>query len=412
MPDLDFPDLVNPAADAVTPPPFDALRARAERRQRRRAASTALAVVVAIAAVASGIALGTGQHHSSIPPAAPTSSPSASGHHLMWPTMSSDERLAWVLGGAAYQYAVDDVGDFLYIWSRAEKLHGVSYPEHSAWQLQTASEQFSGLIHNDARQPTPVEGGFVVNRWQHGPLFIALDGTATPFTRVAAPDVAGTLHNDDIEIDSRRGPALADPETKTWWVVPHAGGYQPGVAPGDGTYWMWESQAAEKGVVLVQRPHDGQPSGTQVVSTDATAHGQIVSSSGPVGSHPRMLAAFASSDGATVAPVRAWAVSYDGVAFDVFPASTVPFTDVDSMAVSDSGTLFVGNAEGQLWRSTDDTWLHFAMVRGLRGHALRSGGAGVILEEAGSESEDGEPPGLLTLDNTGSAGPWKLSFSQ
>ncbi len=403
MPELPpFPDLATPAAAETTPPSFERLAARAGARRRRRSLLAVASGVVAVAIVASGIAV-TRSHHDSdpIPPATPPSSgasSSASGSHLHWSEMTPAQRLSWTRDGFVSDLAVDEQGDTLVVWSRDDTTTGST---HSAWELMSmpSGKHYSALVPGQFSGVIAADGGFVISPTDSAPhpLFVGADGTTEPFTRVP-PQAAGSS---DIELGDGTGLSIADPATRTWWPTKARRMVEPGTITGNGHVWFWEfgtDPATSSGKPTLISLCDSGICPKVVFPAGATIPGQI-----PV-SYGNRIAAFASVDGATITPVRGWAVSQDGTHFQVFPPSQVPFPDVANMASTSTGKLVVSSADGRVWVSTDDTWLHFARLDvGHRVSLLKPGVHGDVMATIDTRAQ----PSLLMIDkDTLRAGSW------
>lgn len=394
-----FPDLARRAAEATQPPPFDVIVARAHRHRRRTVLATSGAVAAVVIAVAAGAALTTGETRSAPGPAGPSRSTGTSPSPAPGQAADPDEV---VRDGRLTSVAVTAKGSLLTVWQRCV---GEGQRCRTAWQLQGHSAGITrALVPGNFVSATAAGDSVVVTSWDQPGVVVGDDGSSRPLRAVGV----GTVAPGDAVVRLGKRLVVVDPATASYWplAVP-AGveGWVHGEIAADGTVWAMPFIAAPPIDVRVSwlPPSDG-----------ATWQHHPISSSFGDGPSPGLMAvandhvaALSMHDGVDVATYGRMAVTTDGGASwsDLRPGD-LPFDNVDAMAATSGGTLYVASTdrtgEARVYRSTDSTWQHFAEVPGARGtYRLVAAGPRVVATRGPLTG-----PEVLRLDDAGHATSW------
>lgn len=394
-----FPDLAGPAAEATQPPPFEHVVARAQRHRRRTRLTTGIVAAVVVAAVAGGL-LTTGKPEAGPQPVEP--SPSVTSSPSPTPTQSSEERAARIArDGQLISYAVNAKGSLLTVW----QLCSPSGRCGTAWQLQSRSGVHRGVVHGSPAAATAV-GDFLVvaSRIQSGGVVVEDDGGVRPLQEVASRAVSAG--NGVVRLGRKLG--VVDPVAATFWFLPlptGAAGWVDGTISG-ATVWAIASRPVPPVDVRVSRLAPGGSPNDWQEHTLSTSYGDgvVPGALAVAGDH---VAVISLHDGVDVAAYGRFSVTTDaGASWTDLRPGDLPFDNVDAMAATAKGTLYVAttdsSGEGRVFRSTDATWRQFVEVPGARGSfGLVAAGSRVVAAR-GTAAD----PELLKLDDAGRATLW------
>jgi hypothetical protein len=374
--------------------PYDAADPRlveqARRRRRRLVLGIAAVTVAALAAVATGIAQTAGHDDTAPQPTRPSSGPTSTA------TAVEVDAATIIFGGSLVSYAAAPDGSLLTVWTKCQDATDDGTCE-AAWQLQTVDDTYEGLVGGSDVFAYSAGSAFVVRSGGNGGFVVDRSGKVRRIQR-GSP---GSVSAGDALVRFTRSLAVVDPDTARWWPLPAgdgAGGWITGTVAADGTTWAMPASDEE----------------VRVAWSDGAAWQHHVLPSTDVGALPGYLAvagdhvaALSGYDGATVLPVADLAVTADGgrTWTDLHQAD-LPFRYVDAMAATSGGTLYVVTPGGEkLYRSTDDTWTHFAEIPNPgRADQLVPAGDRVIAR-GGSSTQ----PILVALDDAGRATPVGLT---
>ncbi|HET7386257.1 MAG TPA: hypothetical protein VFJ19_06270 [Nocardioidaceae bacterium] len=368
------------ARDTVAPP-FETLTARAHSRRRRQVLAVVAATVVVVAGV--GAAVATGTRNSATPqpvqtpttpatpsPVTPTSSPSPSSSPSTARQKLAKLPISQVIDrGKPTSYAVDAAGHTLAVWQLCRRDHC-----RYAYALNVETPKADNVLQGyqslgadwlDARSAdgrfvvVPFSGkGFVVNaeniaKHPHG------DTHTTTLRHVAS----GSVRTGDIAVSTEKGWMVVDPSAATEWPVDtgqHGELVEFAVVSG-GTLWA-ESRHRVDGRNVISIDHltsDGRWIRHTIEGTlpEGDGSGLVVS-----GDH---VVAITGPNGVDATVPDHFTVSSDGGStWTQVPRRDLPFDTIESWAATSGGTLYVAEAGGHLWRSTDDSWTHFEQVPG------------------------------------------------
>lgn len=339
-----------------------------------------LALVTALSACGAG-STATG-------PVSPPGAIADQGAPTRTPTRA--ERTIAHAGMAAF--ATDDEGDLLTVWSTCAGGGGKYHCDY-AWRLDTGRRTYTGMLPRDSGpQVTVGPGGFVVKGWDSPGIVVAPDGSVAPL-RPIAPHV---LVPGDVLVPSRDGVMAAEPKTGTRWPLSGStdAGFATGTIAGE-TAWTQELYSGEGAGATVAWSHDGRTWQRHRIS----GHGTVAGTIAAVGDR---VAASAGTVGDDVQPLAVWSVSTDaGRTWTDLPAADLPFFNVDEMAATPGGTLYVHSLQSGLFRSTDGTWTHFAKVGTAPVSGLRqvAGGVGML------QWRHGRPREIVVYDDAGHVRP-------
>jgi hypothetical protein len=395
-----FPDLASPAARATVPPPFEEIVGRAKRRRRRVVLAAAAATAAALAIAVTGAALTVGDRDAAPGPVdhpGPRPSGSSFPSTAAEPPPDAD---TIIRTGHLVSFAAGPAGALLTVWQTCteDEMHVC----HAAWQLQAQDGTRRQLVPGESPSAHRAGDAFVVKAWNRPGILVTLDGSVRPLVD-GTPRAVGV---DDALVTGRTGLIAVDGRTGQTWPIPPPAGIQrldAAAVAADGTLWatgmapsgeVWLAWNAgrswEHHVMPADQRNDSLPAYV------AVGGDHVVSVSG--------------YDGATILPVADYAVSTDGGAtWKDLHQRDLPFDFVDAIAASSGGTLYVAAEDGHggrsLFRTTDDTWTHFAEVTDPGPvDALAPSGDQVIAQ--GGTYDD---PVLLALDDRGRATPVTLT---
>lgn len=396
---LPFPDVAGPAARATQPPPFDEIVARARRRRRRTVLGAAGVVAVAVIAVAAGATLTTGDDGSAPQPVGP--SPSATTSPSPTPAPRRDADPAEVVrDGRLVSMAVSAKGSLLTVWQRCEN-QGARC--RTAWQLQGGAGITRALVRGNFASAEAAGDSIVVTSWDHLGVVVDEDGRSRPLQAIAT----GTVTPGDALIRLGKSLAVIDPVAAASWPLPVPDGVEGwvhGTIAPDGTVWALPFRAAPPIDVRVSWLEPGTTAWRNHVISTSFRDGP---GPGPLAVANDHAATMSLHDGVDVASYGRFAITTDaGASWSDLRSSDLPFDNVDAMAATSGGTLYVASTDAtgvdRVFRSTDATWRHFAEVPGARGaYELVAAGARVV---AARGPQTG--PEVLTLDDAGHATVW------
>jgi len=244
MPDLpelpDFPDLVRRASETTEPPRFEALVIRARSRRRGQAMAATALTVLAVVAVAGAVVAGH-QPRAAGPVAPPSQTPS--------PMAKADRIIAH---GGAYDFAIDNQGDLLTLWSTCATVRGNpdAQPCEVAWKLVTKGRVFTGALpQNSGATATSANGGFVVEgSGGHGTV-VMLDGSTEPLR----PARQRSFDPGEVVVETSKGLEVADAKQASQFRLTTSTGAElvNGLVSGE-TVWAQQLLAGDQaGATLV-----------------------------------------------------------------------------------------------------------------------------------------------------------------
>jgi len=401
---LPFPDVAGPAAEATRPPSFEEIVVRARRHRRRTVLAATGVVASVLMAVVVGATLTTGGGRATPQPllptptgSAPTSAPTSTPAHT-----ADAQAAAVVRDGHLVGYAVNGKGSLLTVWQRCA---GQTSRCRTAWQLQGRSGITRALVKGNFASAVAAGDSVVVMTWDESGLVLDDRGQTRPLREVAS----GTVTAADALVRLERDLAAVDPVRAEYWRLPAPPGvdaWADGTIAADGTAWATASVPAPAIDVRIWWLDPRTSAWQHHTISRSFADGPATGPSAVAGDH---VAALSMHDGVDVATYGVFALSTDGGASwsDLHP-SDLPFDNVDAMAATSGGTLYVASQDNgggdRVFRSTDATWRHFAEVPGVRG-AYRLVAAGQ--EVVAARGTPGRTE-VLKLDDAGHATRWAI----
>jgi hypothetical protein len=349
-----LPNLAERIAEEVRPPAFDTLVRRAHDRRRHQLVAGAGVAALLVLGILAGTSL-VG-HDTSTPPVAPSPKPSPAT-----PSPDNDAKAAAVIrDGDLDSYATGTDGSVLTTW----QVCGNDGNCEHAWQLRAEGHAWKSLVAADLPAAYRAGGVFVVSSYERLGFVLGRDGHTTPLRRAPRLDPKPQ----DALVTWSKGLLLVDPACGCAAPMPHPSGDRLLASDGRST-----RIGADGTLFLVgSRPPRGDPSGTSVawlrngrwttaVLSASRAEGPVPGFLAVAGDH---VAAISTYDGATIAPLGTLGISTDaGRTWTRLHKGDVPFDDVDSIAATSTGTLFVLTADGQhLYRSAGSDWTRFERV--------------------------------------------------
>ena len=345
----------------------------ARSRRRRTLAAIAVSAVALAGTVATGAALtsrtsGDRDADRSSPapasPATPVRGPSqapASG-----PTRDEQrEASAVVRAGRLVSYAVNAKGSLMTVWQSCR-----SWTEESAcrtaWQLQSHAGVHRGLVRGNFAGAHAAGDYVAVTSWNRRGVVVDDDGRSRPLRAVRSGEVVVG----DALVRLGKSLGVVDPVSAELWPLPApdgVDGWVEGRIALDGTVWVTSGAAAPIDVRISWRgPGSDRAGWRHHTFSTSFADGP---GPGPIAVAGQNVAVMSMHDGVDVATYGRFAVTVDGGATwsDLRP-SDLPFDNVDAMAATSGGTLYVASLDehghDRLFRSTDSSWTRFSEVRG------------------------------------------------
>jgi hypothetical protein len=405
MPSEDFvPEAhdATPAAPKTEPRPVEANMIRARQHRRRAIVAAALTTVAVLAVAAGGVALILGRHDAATAPVHPSPSPSAPASPSPDSGTAPDdtaEAAAVARDGRLVAYAVNAKGSLLTIWQRCASWTEVSRCR-TAWQLQSHAGINRALVRGNFAVAAAAGDSFVVTSWNRPGIVVDDSGRWRPLQSVPSGKVAAG----DAFVQLGKSLGVVDPATAQLWPLPAPDGVEGWVAgtiAADGTVWATPSVPAPPIDVRISWLQPGSATSAWQHHTFSTTFDDGPAP-GPIAVAGDHVAALAMHDGVDVATYGVFAVTTDaGATWSDLHPSDLPFDNVDALAATSSGTLYVAttasDGAGRLFRSTDRTWTRFTEVSGARGvHQLVAAGD-LVIARGGTLSR----PEALTLDDAG-----------
>jgi hypothetical protein len=364
-----------------------------------------IAVVAAAAVAVAGCAGSAGER--STAPRAPGPSPSASASATAAGAPDAEARTRRVVRhGRLVAYAVNDRGALLTVWQSCESWDDESTCR-TAWQVQDRGGNRAGLVHGRPAAAAAVGASFVLTSWNHGGVVLSGSGRSRLLQEVAA----GSVSAGDTLTRLGKDLVVVDPVAATYWplpVVDGADGWVAGTLSADGTVWALPSLRAPPAAVRISWLEPGaSPTWRHHTFSTSFADGPAPGPFAVAGDH---VVALSMHDGVDVATFGRFAVSTDrGRSWSDLRPSDLPFDNVDALAATSGGTLYVASmddtGEDRVLRSTDATWKHFAEVPDARGaYGLVAAGQRVVARR-------GTPhrPQLIALDDEGHVVPMAVA---
>jgi hypothetical protein len=359
--------------------------------RRRRTVLTASAIVAAVVvAVATGVALTAGDHPTAPRPIA--SSPSRTS------VETSDVRAGQVVhDGRLVSYAVNGHGSLLTVWQRCGSWEEAS-DCRTAWQLQGRVGTERGLVRGNFAGADAAGDFVVVTSWRRPGVLVDDRGRTRPLRDVAS----GTLAAADALVRLGKSLGVVDPVTAESWPLPApvgVDGWVEGAIAPDGTVWATASVPAPPIDVRVSWLPPGTTHWQHHTISTSFEDGPAP---GPLAVSRDRVATASMHDGVDVATYGVFAVTTDaGATWSDLRPHDLPFDNVDAMAATSSGTLFVASqgrhGADRVFRSTDGTWRHFARVPEAAGAFDLVAAGDRVVARRGTPNR----PELLTLDDAG-----------
>jgi len=401
---LQFPDVAGPAAEATRPPAFEEIVVRARRHRRRTVLAATGAVASLLVAVAVGATLTTGDGRATPQPLLPTptgATPTPTPTSTPAQTAAS-QAAAVVRDGYLVDNAVNAKGSLLTVWQRCA---GQTSRCRTAWQLQGQSGITRALVKGSFAGAVAAGDSLVVMTWDESGFVLDDRGRARPLREVAS----GTVTAADALVRLQRDLAAVDPVRAEYWRLPAppgVDGWADGRIGADGTAWATASVPAPAIDVRIWWLDPKTAAWQHHTISRSFADGPATGPFAVAGDH---VAALAMHDGVDVATYGVFAVTTDaGASWSDLRPNDLPFDNVDAMAATSGGTLYVASQDDsgadRVFRSTDATWRHFAEVPGARG-AYRLVAAGRELVAARGTPGRTE---VLKLDDAGHAKRWAI----
>jgi hypothetical protein len=337
-------------------------------RRRRTLARIAVGAVTLAGAVATAAALIPGDRDAAPSPGRPSvggATPSPSPTPGPEPARDEQQRASAVVrDGRLVSYAVNARGSLMTVWQSCR-----SWTEESAcrtaWQLQSHAGVHRGLVRGNFAGAHAAGDYVAVTSWNRRGVVVDDDGRSRPLRAVRSGEVVVG----DALVRLGKSLGVVDPVAATYWPLPADGpdGWVDGAITADGTVWATSAHPAPIDVRLSWLA-PGATTPTWLHHTFSTTFHDGVSP-GPLAVAKEHAAAPSMHDGVDVATYGRFAVTVDGGATwsDLRP-SDLPFDNVDAMAATSGGTLYVASLDDhghdRLFRSTDSSWTRFSEVRG------------------------------------------------
>jgi hypothetical protein len=376
--------------------PYDASHRRLlGARRTLLAVGVVAAVVVAVAATA----LSTGSDRAAPGPTGP--SPNRTVPSPTPPAPTSTARAAEIArDGHLVASAVDAKGSLMTVWQRCVDQGSRC---RTAWQLQGRTGITRALVEGSFAGTVAAGDFLVVMSWDRPGVVLDDSGRSRPLQEVTARTVAPG----DALVRLRTSLAVVDPVAAEYWPLAApagVGGWVEGTVTADGTIWATPAVPAPPVDVRISWLEPRATAWQQHTISTSFEDGPAPGPLAVAGDH---VAALSMHDGVDVATYGAFAVTADGGASwsDLRPGD-LPFDNVDAMAATAGGTLFVASTDpagtGRVFRSTDTTWRHFAEVPGARGtfDLVAAGRQVAAMRGTRSRVE------VITLDDAGHATRW------
>lgn len=350
----DLHELARAAAEMVEPPSYESLARRAHVRRRRRRLTVAGVASAAVAAVAIGVTAmppDTGEQRPS--PATPGPSASTAVESSRHGVTAAQA----ISGGVLWGFAVDGDGDLFSAWAYQPK---GSDQRVMAWRLAAADgHDATGFLpdHSSGLRLSSGRHYFVAKATDTTGILVRGDGTVSPLHSSATGDIvpgaAWAMTADGVDpVDGAAGTVvrLRPPGGGSWTNV---------TVTDDGTLWGADAEG------ISWRTDDGAWHQRRIGGTGTS---ELLAASG------RRVAAYAVRfDDADLAVVEATVSTDGGGTWSDLRATELPFADIESLATTADGTLFVSDGT-RVYRSTDGTWTRFALVPGAHSlHRLQAG---------------------------------------
>jgi len=405
----DLTTLLRERADATDVPhlPLDSVLARGELDASRTRRRNGLIAVIAAAAVVAAIAIPVGVQSlrtSSPSPAAPLKSTST----------STDAALGFIRTiGQPSSVAVGDDGAGAYatLWSRCGAGSG-GQPCQVAWMMQenvvpsgdvlADATTYAGWAPSDA-QIVAAGDDFVVTSYASDQGFVIHpDGSTADLRLLRSATPGPDASTASTVVDHSSGVRVVDIESATWQTVTNETGkaFDRGAVAG-GMFW---GERVHGSVEVAAYQGDG-------LAVDQHITAQPQAASGPIAASGSSVAVAVSDEDSRGGPMTAWLIvsTNGGSTFTNLSGSELTFdAAITSMVSSNDGVLFVSTYDGTVYRSTDDTWTHFAPVPDVTGRVLQPVGGGSVLVLG-----TGTPGGsLILVGHDGSSGAYGPTLSQ
>lgn len=350
----DLHELARAAAEAAEPPSYESLARRAHVRRGRRRLAIAGVASAAVAAVVVGITA-MPPPDSGERPSPATSGPSPST--AVESTRHGVTAAQAISGGDLWGFAVDGAGDLFSAWAYQPKGFNQAL---MAWRLAAADGHVAtGFLpdHSSGLRLSSGRDYFVAKATDTGGILVHGDGTVSRLRASATgdlrPGAAWVMTADGVDpVDGAAGAVvrLRPPGGGSWTNV---------TVTDDGTFWGADAEG------ISWRKDDGTWHQRQIGGTGTS---QLLAASG------RRVAAYAVRlDHGDLAVVEGTVSTDGGGTWSDLSATDLPFTDIESLAATADGTLFVSDGT-RVYRSTDGTWTRFDLVPGAHSlHRLQAG---------------------------------------
>jgi hypothetical protein len=222
-----------------------------------------------------------------------------------------------------------------------------------AWQLRTPTGVWNGRAYGSDPIPEVAGNDYVVSSWDHLGFLVDTEGRTRPLERQRHE--AATVN---ALIDGGAKVLAVEARSATTGFLPAPTGHLRialGTVTANGT------------TVASLETAGPTPAHVSVATLDQSDWKKTVLSEGNVtsalvsgGEH---VAALASYDGIDSWAVGTLAVSPDsGRHWTQLHKADVPFDDLDALAATSTGVLFVSTVHGQVFRSTNDAWTSFVAM--------------------------------------------------